>query len=311
MTSNLDLAPRAPRFSIIVPAWQAEATLGETLDAALAQTFGDWECVVVDDGSQDRTLEVARGYSARDRRISAMHQANQGTAGAYNAGAQVARGEFIVICSADDVLLPDHLAELDSFIGREAGYDIYSTNGYYLWPDGARTPVYGSGEMDVVASLPLSDVIRQCFYSVGAGYRRVWFDRVGGYRRDVYGEDYDFWLRAMAMGARHRYLPAALSLHRMSGEQKSARLETVWRSDIRIIADLRRDFELTEAEERAVADAIRERETRIADLLRPHGFVRDVLRPTIKRVLIAVLGPARTLRLVRKVRSIARPRQVG
>ncbi|HEX7950084.1 MAG TPA: glycosyltransferase family A protein [Candidatus Limnocylindrales bacterium] len=300
-----------PRFSIVVPAFEAASTLRVTLDAVMAQSCSDWECIVVDDGSTDDTPLIAEERASVDRRIRVIRQANQGTAGAYNTGVSAATGEFVVICSADDVLLPDHLAELDSFIGREAGYDIYSTNGYYLWPDGARTPVYGSGEMDVVASLPLSDVIRQCFYSVGAGYRRVWFDRVGGYRRDVYGEDYDFWLRAMAMGARHRYLPAALSLHRMSGEQKSARLETVWRSDIRIIADLRRDFELTEAEDRAVADAIRERETRIAELLRPHGFVRDVLRPTIKRVLIAVLGPARTLRLVRKVRSIARPRQVG
>src|SRR5258708_1668380 len=103
----------APRFSVVVPAYGAAMTLPETLDAILSQTFTDWECVVVDDGSTDETLRIANEFAARDRRIRAIHQENKGTAGAYNTGVGAARGQLIVICSADDVLLPEHLARFD------------------------------------------------------------------------------------------------------------------------------------------------------------------------------------------------------
>ncbi len=74
-----------PRFSVVVPAYQAAPTLGATLDAIMAQAFRDWECVVVDDGSTDDTLAIATAYAERDARFRVVHQSNPGTAGAYNA----------------------------------------------------------------------------------------------------------------------------------------------------------------------------------------------------------------------------------
>ena len=300
-----------PRFSIIVPAYEAQSTLAETLDAILAQTFDDWECVVVDDGSTDDTLRIASSYVSSDRRIRVVHQDNQGTAGAYNAGVSSATGDFVVICSADDILLPEHLARMSAFIDAEAGYDIYSANGYAWWPGDSRELFYGPSEgervhsfelTDVIRSLELTDVIRRCFYSVGAVYKRDLFAAVGGYRLGVYGEDYDFWLRAMASGARHRYLPEPLSLHRVSPTRKSARLETVFRSDIRLISDLRRDFPLAVTESLAVDESIRDLERLIAQLNRPWGFVPDVLRPAAKGVIFGLLGRQRARRLARRLR---------
>ena len=273
-----------PRFSVVVPAYEAASTLGETLDAIAAQRFGDWECVMVDDGSTDDTLAIATAYAERDSRFRVVHQSNQGTAGAYNAGVSLAVGDFVVICSADDILLAEHLSRMSAFIDSEGGYDIYSSNGYFWWPGDYRELAYGPDDRQEIHSLELSDVIRRCFYSVGATYRRELHAAVGGYR-PVFGEDYDFWLRALASGARHRYLPEPLSLFRMSSSQKSANLEAGFRSDIRLVSDLRRDFHLSATENVAVAERISELESKIATVRRPWRRVRHGGRQLVDRVL--------------------------
>ncbi|HZL05326.1 MAG TPA: glycosyltransferase, partial [Coriobacteriia bacterium] len=91
-----------PRFSVIVPAYNATATVRETLDALEAQEFRDWECVVVDDGSTDDTATIISEYAERDSRFKLVQQANTGTAGAYRTGVEQARADLIVICAADD-----------------------------------------------------------------------------------------------------------------------------------------------------------------------------------------------------------------
>ena len=291
-----------PRVSIVVPAYQAADTLAETLEAIQSQTMPDWECVIVDDGSTDKTVTVAARFAERDRRFSVVRQHNQGTGAAYNTGVSRSRAPLIVMCSADDVLLPEHLATMLEFVDAEPAYDIWTSNGY-LWRGRRRELIYGAGWHDEVFSFELADLILICFYGVGAVYRRTVFDVVGGYRIGVFGEDYDFWLRALARGARHRYLPKALSLWRISRTQKSASLRKVYESDIRLVSDLRREFQLSPTELAAVDDSIADRERLIADLERPREVVRDVLRPMPKRLVIGVLGRDRARRLKRVVLS--------
>jgi glycosyltransferase involved in cell wall biosynthesis len=293
----------APRFSIVVPAYNAAGTLAEAVDAILGQTFSDWNCLIVDDGSVDMTLATAQGIAHKDSRVRVLHQDNQGTAGAYNAGVSKVHGDFVVICSADDVLLPEHLASMATFIEAEPEYDIYTANGYLWRPPRTRELIYDRGTDDAIRSMSLADVIHVCFYGVGAAYRRELFDRVDGYRLGVFGEDYDFWLRAMALGARHRYLPKPLSLWRVSKTQKSAQLESVYRSDMRLVSDLRRDFDLSPEELAAVEESIADRERLIAELHRPRELYRDVIKPLPKQFVIGALGRDRARRLKRVVRS--------
>ncbi len=291
-----------PRFSIVVPAYNAVATLGETLDAVLGQRCSDWECVVVDDGSTDDTLALAEVYARRDSRIRTVHQENQGSAGAYNTGVRSAGGDYVVLCSADDILLPEHLASMAGFIEREPAYDIYSSNGYLWTPGQPWRPVYDPKLRREVHSLALADVIRVCFYSVGAVYRRGLFDEVGGYREGVFGEDYDFWLRAMARGARHRYLPDALSLHRVSPAQKSADLVASYRSDIRLVTELRRDFDLGPEELRAVGWCLHDREKLIAGV---EGRSRPVPKVpvAVRSMAVRVLGERRIRVLAQRAKA--------
>lgn len=97
-----------PRASIVVPAYNVADTLAETLRSLLAQTFGDLEVIVVDDGSSDDTLAVARAFD--DPRLRIVSQANRGLSGARNTGITEARGTYVGFCDADDLWRPGKLA---------------------------------------------------------------------------------------------------------------------------------------------------------------------------------------------------------
>lgn len=97
-----------PLVSIIVPCYNAGRWLAATLDSALAQTWPACEVIVVDDGSRDDSLAVARSHEARGVRV--VSQPNRGASAARNHGLRLARGEFIQFLDADDLLTPDKIA---------------------------------------------------------------------------------------------------------------------------------------------------------------------------------------------------------
>ena len=119
------LSDPPPKVSVLVPAYNAAATLAATLDSVRQQTFTDWELVVVDDGSTDTTAEVAR--ACQDPRIRLIRQTNTGLAGARNQGFAQARGEFFAILDADDLARPDRLAMQVAFMEDHPQVDLCFT----------------------------------------------------------------------------------------------------------------------------------------------------------------------------------------
>src|SRR5581483_1255956 len=98
---------RQPLVSIIVPAYNAEPYLAETLDSALTQTYPNIEIIVVNDGSKDGTAEIGRRYAARHPgKIFYFEQANAGVSAARKNAIERSRGEYITFVDADDLLLP-------------------------------------------------------------------------------------------------------------------------------------------------------------------------------------------------------------
>ncbi len=198
-----------PRFSIVLPAYNAAETLARAVDSILVQSCADWELIIIDDGSTDTTGHVARGYARRDPRIRVRTQLNAGCAGARRAGALLARGEFVTKMDADDYLLPDALAVLSAAIDAEPGFDIYSVHGFREFSDGSRVEIFGDPKYRKPLSLTLEDLIDECWIFGGAAsIRRDVLERVGGFRAEMRCEDYDLWLRALAAGATHRFVPA-------------------------------------------------------------------------------------------------------
>src|SRR5664279_4077546 len=97
-----------PLVSILIPAYNAEEWIADTIQSALGQTWSEKEIIVVDDGSTDRTLAIARQFSTRG--VSIVTQPNEGASAARNQALSLARGDYIQWLDADDFLAPDKVA---------------------------------------------------------------------------------------------------------------------------------------------------------------------------------------------------------
>jgi glycosyltransferase involved in cell wall biosynthesis len=129
----------ALRVSVIVPFLNEERFLGEAIESVLAQTYRDWELVLVDDGSSDRSADIAREYVASDAdRIALLRHADGGTHGlsaSRNLGIAHARGGYIAFLDADDVWLPRKLEEQTAILDSqpEAGMVYGLSQWWYSW----------------------------------------------------------------------------------------------------------------------------------------------------------------------------------
>lgn len=101
-----------PKVSVIVPVYNVEKYLCRCIDSILAQTFSDFELILVDDGSPDKCPAICDEYAQKDKRVSVIHKANGGVSVARNYGLDIACGEYIAFCDSDDYWLPSFLDRL-------------------------------------------------------------------------------------------------------------------------------------------------------------------------------------------------------
>lgn len=101
-----------PKISVIVPVYHAEAYLAPCIDSILAQSFSDFELILVDDGGSDGCPAICDAYAARDRRVIVIHQENQGQAAARNVGVAKAQGQWVCFVDSDDIIHPQMLERL-------------------------------------------------------------------------------------------------------------------------------------------------------------------------------------------------------
>jgi glycosyltransferase involved in cell wall biosynthesis len=101
-----------PTISVIVPVYDVEKYINFCVDSILTQTFEDFECILVDDGSPDNCGAICDAYAKNDSRITVIHRQNGGLSAARNSGIEIARGEFIAFIDSDDVVEPDYLKVL-------------------------------------------------------------------------------------------------------------------------------------------------------------------------------------------------------
>ena len=198
------------RVSLVIPAFDAEMTVGAAISSALWQTYRDFEVVVVDDGSGDATREIASSFPDP---VRAVAQENAGVAAARNRGVAEAQGELIAFCDADDVLLPQHLEALVGVYDRHGG--IATSNCYWLFPGGidrARTRYKGRFPGPDRQRLA---ILEQNFVSTMSLFPKALIDEIGPFDTELeVAEDWDFWLRAIYAGRRVALQPKPLALYR-------------------------------------------------------------------------------------------------
>lgn len=113
-----------PKFSIIVPIYKVEQYLKKCIESILAQTFADFELILIDDGSPDGSGAVCDAYAAHDRRVRSVHQPNGGAGAARNHGIELSTGEYLLFVDGDDYLAPTLLAELSAAM-EQTHSDLY------------------------------------------------------------------------------------------------------------------------------------------------------------------------------------------
>jgi glycosyltransferase involved in cell wall biosynthesis len=129
-----------PLVSCVIPVFNGERYLAETVESVIRQTYAPVEILVVDDGSSDRTRDVIRGFGAA---VRAVEQSHAGVAAARNRGIAAASAEFIAFLDADDVWLPDKLAcQMERFRAR-ADVEVSLTWFEDFWTDGRAAPGAG------------------------------------------------------------------------------------------------------------------------------------------------------------------------
>jgi glycosyltransferase involved in cell wall biosynthesis len=224
-----------PRFSVIIPAYNAEGTIGRAVESVLAQGFEDWELVVCDDGSSDRTAEKIVSYQSPKIRV--IRQANAGCASASNAAAREAKGEFLCILAADDEYEPDYLKSQDSFITAHPDADFYSCNATLIDASRGTTRLLRDPRARTPEGYSFAQMLTGNRIFGACTLRRSSFERAGGYvsNSSFYNEDYELWMRMLRAGMKHRYNPAVLYRYHLSGESRSADLATVWADCSKIV----------------------------------------------------------------------------
>jgi CDP-glycerol glycerophosphotransferase len=133
---------RAPLVGVVIPAWGVEHYLDACVRSLVAQRHRRWEAVIVDDGSTDRTGDLADAWAARDHRISVVHQTNAGLGAARNAGLAHVRGDYLAFLDSDDLLQPTAFTDLVGSL-EESGSD-FATGSILTWlsrDDGVDGPL--------------------------------------------------------------------------------------------------------------------------------------------------------------------------
>ena len=148
-----------PIVSIIVPVYNVEKYISRCIDSILAQTFNDWECILVDDGSPDKSGDICDEYAARDSRIRVIHKQNGGVSFARNAGLSAAQGEYIYFIDSDDYVEREALELLLSKAKQsEADIMVHGIVNDYIYKHSSTAVKYVSlPEKDYSTILEMSD----------------------------------------------------------------------------------------------------------------------------------------------------------
>lgn len=205
-----------PLISVIMPAYNAENFISEAIDSILNQTLSDFELVVINDGSTDKTLQIIENYAKKDDRIVIISRENKGLIASRNEGIEMAKGKYIAKMDADDISFPERFEIQISFM-KNNNVDIC----------GSRIILFSNDKIIREQSVPITDVdikFTLMFMSALAHptvmMDRKIFDNLK-YQQYRYAEDYKLWTDIALYGYKMRNLDMPLLKYRIHQEQVS------------------------------------------------------------------------------------------
>lgn len=211
--------------SVICTARNAAATIAQTIESIIAQTLTDWEMIIVDDGSVDSTLAVARRYGVRDPRIVTLATGGIGRGAALNRALQTARTGYVANIDADDLSHPQRLELQVATLRQAAGFHVLGTRHVSFRDDAPQWPLTSYEER----VWPPHDVTRELLSYNPILHSSVMLRReailaIGGYdARRKRQFDYDLWVRLALAGYQIGEIRAVLAAHRIHARQSYER----------------------------------------------------------------------------------------
>jgi len=214
-----------PSISVLLPVYNGSRYLEEALLSIMAQTFSDWECVVMDDGSTDGSADLAEKAAVGDSRIKVMRRGHSGLVETLNAGLAVCRAPLVARMDADDVSLPERLGKQFAYMESHPEIALCGCH-VRSFPEetlGEGMKLYEEWLNSVASEEEIGrDIfVESPFAHPSVMYRREAVLRSGGYEDNGWPEDYDLWMRLYVCGARFAKLPETLYLWRDYPERLS------------------------------------------------------------------------------------------
>lgn len=221
-----------PLVSVIIPVFNGEKTIQETIESVLSQTITDFELLVINDGSQDRTVEIVECIS--DSRIKVFSYPNAGQSMSRNRGIEIAKGDYISFIDADDLWTPDKLeTQLNALQGNPKAGVAYS---WTDWID-ESSQLLGKGSYNTEQGEVFTKILLNDFVANGSNVliRRDALTEVGGFDPSVTpAEDWDLWLR---LAARYEFVAVRSPqiLYRISPNSASFNVWKMEASSLQVI----------------------------------------------------------------------------
>ena len=253
---ELETGPSQPVISIVMPAYNVAPYISETLASVFAQTFKDYEVIVVNDGSPD-TKELESALEPYLNRIRYLTQENRGAGAARNEGLRAAGGEFVAFLDADDLWEPDYLNEQVKFI-RSGDYDLVYADALIF----GDSPLAGQTFMETAPSNGevtfLSLINGECnIITSGVVTSRQMILDVGLFDEGLRNsQDFELWVRLVRHGARAAYQRKVLLHYRCHEDSLSGDKLNRIKRELRVLQKIESTYALTSDERAKVADAI-------------------------------------------------------
>lgn len=207
-----------PLVSVIMPAYNAERYIRESIESVLNQNYKRWELIIVDDCSQDSTVHIVREYAERDPRIRLIRsKENLGPASARNIGLEAGAGSYLALLDSDDLWLPEKITKQINFM-LEHKADISCTAYRRMSADGSRVYKLIKAPSVITYNVLLRNT---CIANLTAIIRRDVVEEVRF--RDIGHEDYAFWLEMLKQGLAAHFLDVDLARYRVVNTSVSSK----------------------------------------------------------------------------------------
>ena len=292
-----------PLHSVIVPAYNAVETIGQTIRSVIAQTSPSFEVVAVDDGSSDATPELLRRMAQADSRVRVLRQENEGPSAARNVAIEQAAGTYLTFLDSDDLLMPRYLETMEAVLANDQHIGLAHARAWVLDEAAGAGRVRRALAPQEYAPGPDADppdavVALAARNYVGAVQtaRRAAVERAGPLDNDLHqAEDYDLWLRIAIAGFRLVAAPGTLAVVRNRAESLS-KDELELARGVRMVCRRMLSVYGVSEEARAAATEQLERTDRLIEVLSGRAPVRGA-----GRRLRLILGKAKRRLLANRI----------